>query len=116
MMTKTVLFCIPLKAGCLEQYKNFAKEHTKKEREKEYKEMLLCYDIHTAKIWHKNISDRDYIFVCHEVGANFEEKMKGWDTSTHPFDRWFRESMMAVYDIENAAGMQQPAKLVDFKV
>ena len=40
--------------------------------------------------------------------------MEGWDTSTHPFDIWFRESIMAVYDIENAAGMSQPQSLVNF--
>ena len=49
-----------------------------------------------------------------EVGPEFDEKMKGWDTSEHPFDTWFRENMMAVYDIENAAGMEQPRQLVDF--
>lgn len=80
-----------------------------------YKEMLLRYDIYCAKVWHKNISDRDYMYFYHEVGDNFCEKMIGWDISTHPFDKWFRENMMAVYDIENAAGMQDPYQLVDFK-
>lgn len=110
---KTVLFCIPLKQGCLSQYETFAKEHV--QRAKEYKEMLTRYDIHCAKIWHKNIDDRDYVFVYHEVGPGFREKMKGWDTSEHPFDKWFRESMMAVYDIENAAGMEEPRQIVDFE-
>lgn len=111
---KTVLFCIPLKKGTLSQYEAFSKEHVK--REKEYKDMLTRYDIHCAKIWHKNINDRDYVFVYHEVGPNFREKMTGWDTSNHPFDQWFRENMMAVYDIENAAGMEEPRQLVDFSV
>lgn len=111
-MKKTVLFCIPLKKNCLNQYTNFAKETVK--RAKEYREMLLRYDIHCAKVWHKNISGQDYVLVYHEVGPAFEEKMKGWDTSNHPFDKWFRESMMAVYDIENAAGMEQPTQVVDF--
>lgn len=108
----SVLFVIPLKIGSLIQYKTFAKESM--ERKGEYKEMLLRYDIHSAQTWHKNIDGRDYIFVYHLVGENFNEKMKGWDTSTHPFDCWFRESIMAVYDIENAAGMTQPEPLVDF--
>jgi hypothetical protein len=111
---QTVLFCIPLKKGCLVQYEAFAKEHV--EKAKEYSDMLKRYDIHTAQTWHKNIDNRDYIFVYHKVGPNFQEKMAGWDTSVHPFDRWFREQMMAVYDIENAAGMEQPRALVDFIV
>ena len=77
--------------------------------------MLKRYDIHSAKVWHKNIDDRDYVFVYHEVGSHFREKMKIWDTSSHPFDTWFRNNMMAVYDIENAAGMQEPRMLVEFR-
>lgn len=111
---KTVLFCIPLKKNCFSQYEDFAKETIK--RPMEYKEMLLRYDIHCAKVWHKNIDGQDYVFVYHEVGKDFREKMKGWDTSVHPFDQWFRDNMMAVYDIENAAGMQEPRMLVDFKI
>lgn len=103
---KTVLLCVPLKKGCLSQYESFAKEHVK--RDKEYKDMLDRYDIHCTKVWHKNINNRDYIFGYHEVGPHFRERMTGWETSDHPFDRWFRESMMAVYDIENAAGMEEP--------
>ena len=110
---KTVLFCIPLKKGCLSQYESFAKQTT--ERNEEYKEMLLRYDIYCAKVWNKNIKDSDYVFVYHEVGDKFREKMTGWDKSTHPFDKWFRENMMAVYDIENATGMQETNQLVDFK-
>jgi len=40
--------------------------------------------------------------------------MKGWDTSDHPFDKWSRDSIMAVYDIENASGMEKPNQLVEF--
>ncbi len=111
---KTVLFCIPLKLGFLEQYQAFAAQTVK--RDKEYSDLLIRYDIYCAKIWHKNISGRDYIFVYHEVGPYFEEKMKDWDTSVHPFDKWFRGSIMAVYDIENASGMEKPNQLVEFTV
>lgn len=109
---KTILFCIPLKEGTLNQYEAFTKEFVK--REKEYSDMLTRYDIHCAKVWHKNINDREYVFVYHEVGPNFREKMKGWDASDHPFDEWFRKNMMAFYDIKNAAGMGEPQQLVDF--
>jgi len=111
---KTVLFCIPLKKGSLEGYKAFAKETVV--RADEYKGMLTRYDISCAKTWHKNIGGSNYIFVYHEVGPDFEEKMQGWDTSEHPFDKWFRESMMESYDIENASGMEQPEQLVEIYV
>ena len=110
---QTVLFCIPLKKRCLRQYQDFAKQTV--ERAKEYKEMLIRYDIHCAKIWHKNIGGNDYVFVYHEVGPQFKEKMKGWDISTHPFDQWFRNEMMTVYDIKDASGMETPKQLVDFR-
>ena len=109
---KTVLFCIPLKKGCADQYKEFAQESVR--RADEYKEMMTRYDIFCAKIWHKKIGDNDYVFVYHEAGPSFEDKMKGWDTSDHSFDTWFREGMMATYDIENAAGMETPDQVIDF--
>ena len=90
-MKETVLFCIPLKKNCLSQYTDFAKETVVKA--KEYRAMLSRYDIHSAKVWHKNIANQDYVFVYHDVGPSFRERMKNWDTSDHPFDKWFRESV-----------------------
>jgi hypothetical protein len=109
---KSVLFFIPLKKNSLKQYETFAKQTVV--RKNEYKDLLKRYDIHSAKVWHKKIGDRDYILVYHEVGPQFEERMKSWDTSEHPFDKWFRDGMMAVYDIEDASGMEKPHQLVDF--
>lgn len=111
---KSVLFCIPLKDGFLSQYEAFAKQTV--ERAKEYKDMMTRYDIYCAKIWHKNISNHDYVFVYHEVGPQFEEKMQNWAISEHSFDKWFREGMMAVYDIEDVTGMEKPNQLVDLIV
>lgn len=111
---KTVMFFIPLKKNALKQYEEFAKQTIAKKDD--YRELLKRYDIHSAKIFHKNISDRDYIFVYHEVGVQFAEKMKSWDTSQHPFDKWFRDNMMAVYDITDINGMEKPRQLVDFVV
>lgn len=110
---KSVLFYIPLKSGTLQQYLAFAKQTT--ERPVEYGEMLKRYDIHSAKVWHGAINDKNYVFVCHEVGPSFKEKMGSWDSSTHPFDVWFRESIMAVYDIESAATVEEPQQVLDFK-
>ncbi len=109
---KTVLFFIPLKKGALTQYEEFAKQTV--EKKNEYKDLLNRYDIHSAKVFHKNISDKDYILVYHEVGPQFEEKMKSWDNSDHPFDTWFRNGIIAVYDITDASGMEKPRQIVDF--
>lgn len=103
------LFCIPLKDGTLAQYEAFVEES--KTKSDDWLAMGKRYDIHSVKIWHKHIAGKDYILVMHDVGPEFEEKMTGWDTSSHPFDTWFRESMMKVYDIENAEGMEMPRML-----
>ena len=113
-MNKTVLFCIPLKEGCLEQYKAFAKEVL--ERPDEYRDMFNRYDILSAKVWIKRFGDCDYVLVCHDVGPDFEEKMKGWDTSEYPYDQWFNKNIMAVYDVDNVEGMEKPEHLFDFYV
>lgn len=110
---KSILFSIPLKQNCLEQYLNFV-EQAEQLKKAEWKEMLSRYDIHCVKIWHKHINDQDYVFVYHEVGPDFEEKLKGWDNSEHPFDQWFNQQIMAVYDIENVDAMEAPKQLVDF--
>ena len=109
----TVLMQIPLKVGSLASYERFVAESTI--REAEWREMLARYDIHSARIWHSQIAGCDYIFVYHEVGPAFQERMADWDTSTHPFDVWFRGEIMAVYDIENAAGMEQLRQLADIE-
>jgi hypothetical protein len=103
------LFCIPLKARKLDQYLAFAKETLQKPEE--YSDMLKRYDIHSAKIWNGRFGEQDYLFVYHDVGPEFEEKMKGWDTSKHPFDEWFRGNIEAVYD---ASAFAEPNKVLDF--
>lgn len=62
------------------------------------------------------MNGKDYAYVYHEVGEEFKDRMSGWDTSTHPFDVWFRESIMAVYDIESAAIVEEPNCVLDYSV
>lgn len=95
---KTVLFCIPLKKDCLEQFQNFVKETSEKKAD-EWKEMLSRYDMSCVKIWTKNLDDKNYVFVYHECGPSFEEKIKGWNDSQNPFDQWFNAQITAVYNI-----------------
>ena len=112
---KTALFCIPLKQASLQQYLAFC-EQTAKHKKDEWKDMLSRYDIHSVKIWHKHISGRDYVFVYHDVGPQFKERLKGWSDSDHPFDKWFNQQIMAVYDVEDVDGMEQPHRIVEFMV
>tara|TARA_R110000868_G_scaffold8205_3_gene42563 strand:- start:151701 stop:152039 length:339 start_codon:yes stop_codon:yes gene_type:complete len=111
---KSVLFSMAVKPGKLEEYKAFAKETLA--RMDEYSDMMKRYDIHSAKVWLKQIAGTDYVFVYHDVGPNFEEKMQGWESSDHPFDKWFNEALMDSYDIENIAAMEAPEQLFDVKV
>ena len=92
-----VLFCIPLKAGHLDQFKTFVKQ-TSEQKAAEWKEMLARYDMSCVKIWYKQINDQNYVFVYHETGKDFAEKIKGWNNSQHPFDQWFSAQITAVYD------------------
>ena len=41
---------------------------------------------------------------------------KGWDNSEHPFDQRFNQELMSTYDVENVEAMEEPRKLVDFRV
>lgn len=105
---KTVLFCIPLKKNCLDKFKNFIKQ-TSENKSKEWKDMLARYDMSCVKVWYKLIEGKDYVFVYHETGPQFEEKIKGWNDSKHPFDQWFNQQITAVYDSSavesNATGL-----------
>lgn len=111
---RTVLFCVPLKKNHLSQYEAFVTD-TLTNRKSAWLEMLKRYDIHSVAIWTKHMADRDYVFVQHAVGPAFEEKLKGWDDSTNEFDQWFNAQIMAVYDIDNIEGMEQPIQLADLQ-
>ena len=108
----SILFCMTLKKNCLAQYKECIKEALL--RQKEWGEMLKRYDLHSVSAWHHNINDKEYVFVQHNAGPQYAEKLKGWETSEHPFDIWFRHKIMAVLDIDNIDGMIQLPQLVHF--
>lgn len=95
---KSVLFIIPLKKGCVDQYKSILKQAVR--RKKEYSDCLRRYDLRSAKAWVKSLGGKDYAYIYHDVGENFQEKLKGFGDSTNPFDRWFRERLMSVYEAD----------------
>jgi len=111
---KSVLFTIPMKTNALDDYLAFIKEVL--QQDDKYRDMLKRYDIRSAKAWIKRIGDVDYVFVYHDVGPSFEDKIKGWDTSEHPYDKWFNDQIMQAYDVENVEGMESPKQVLEFDV
>lgn len=112
---QTVLFAIPIKAGKLEEYKKFAHEITGP-RKQEYNDMLHRYGLKTAKVWHRKFSGQDFIMVVHDMEDDAGERLKGWLSSMHPFDRWFNEQMFNCYDAKDFDSMpEQPQFLYEFK-
>ena len=87
-----LLFFMALKPGRLAQYQEFIKEISENKTE-EWQDLLARYDLLNATIWLKNIDGTDYVMVYHNTGPDFEEKFKAWDTSSHPFDQWFKKQI-----------------------
>ncbi len=94
---KALLFGTFLKSGMLGAYETFAAEITGP-RKQEYKALLKRYGLKTAKVWHEKIAGRDYVMIVHEAEDDALERLKGWSSSTHPFDRWFGEQLSLCYE------------------
>ncbi len=97
---QTVLFAMPIRAGKFEAYKAFTEEITGPKRS-EYIAMLKRYGLRTANVWHQQFNDKTYVMVVHNTDDNAMELLANWSSSTHPFDRWFNEQILACYDIES---------------
>jgi hypothetical protein len=103
---KNLLFTVRLKPGTLTAYKKFAAEITGP-RKQEYSALLKRYGLRTAKVWHGKIADCEYVFILHEAEDDALELLKGWSSSTHPFDHWFGEYLSKCYE-----GMPEPTHLL----
>ena len=101
-MQDNILFCLPLQEGRLEAFKEFS-EHCQQEKIEQWLDMLARYDMSSVKTWYKMIEGRDYIFVYHDIGPTFPEKIQGWNDSSHPFDQWFNEQLMSLYATDAAS-------------
>mgnify|MGYP000420424628 CR=1 FL=1 len=102
MNDDSVLFCIPLKESRVEPFQQFIADCLKNKSD-EWKAMLARYDISSVKVWYKIIDGRDYVFVYHDIGLDFAEKIQGWNDSVHPFDQWFNEQIMSNYATDAAS-------------
>lgn len=95
------LFCMPLKAGVLDEYKSFMSECLTGAKQEEYKKLLLRYEIHTLALWLHTIEGRDYAFFMHDMSEKAPELLAEWTKSSDPFDQWFKENLEKYYDIES---------------
>lgn len=111
----SVLFVSALKKDASEAFKQFVKD-TAAEKSVDWKDMLARYDMSSVRIWLGQLEGRDYVFVAHDVGDDFAEKIKLWDQSEHPFDQWFNKQIMSVYDSQSVDSMAAPAQLLEMAV
>ena len=98
VVIKNLLFTVRLKPGMLAAYKEFGATITGPRKE-EYRALLKRYGLRAAKVWHEKIAGHEYVFIFHEAEDEALERLKGWSSSTHPFDRWFGEHLSKCYEI-----------------
>ena len=94
---QTLLFTTFLKPGMLAPYKKFLQEIVGP-RKAEYKDLLKRYGLITTKAWHEKIEGKDLVTIMHEAEEDALERLKGWDSSTNPFDLWFGEQLNQCYE------------------
>ncbi len=109
---KSILLRCPIKSGKVEAFRAFIAECLN--RADEYKEMLNRYDMHSVKIWLGKHGGKDYAYVFHHVGDQFQQKMQTWQHSKHHFDSWFREALMDLYDMADSEEMLELENIADF--
>ena len=107
---KTLLFALPLKPGKLDAYRAFVKEATGP-RKHEYADLLKRYGLKTVKVWYAKLAGKEYMMVLHDAEEDALERLKGWASSMHPFDRWFTEQLLNCYEVKD---MEQGPELLQF--
>lgn len=100
---KPYLSVAKIRNGKLEAYRKFAAAITGP-RKQEYADLLKRYGLKSTIVWIRQIDGKDYAIVYHDVSGNAHELLKGWLSSTHPFDVWFREQLAECYEDNFAAG------------
>ena len=110
---KTVLFKLKLKNGKESEYLDFLRE--KVDGSEEYAQMLLRYDMYDSEVWiETDSSGVSYVLVRHNVGSDFESLLKGWSSSEHPYDAWFKQSMASFYEVGSNSNMPVMKMAIQF--
>ncbi len=94
---KKSLFIAKIRPGKMKAYHDFGRVITG-ERKKEYKALLARYGFKVTRVWTQHIGNEGYALIYHEVTEGAEERLKEWDSSTHPFDMWFRDQLEQIYE------------------
>lgn len=104
----SVLFSIPIKTGKYFEYKAFVQEILGPKKEA-YQEMLQRYGLKNAKVWHHTIGATQYLFTLHEITPEAPQLLSKFATSSHPFDTWFHDECLNVWDVPNFSELpEQP--------
>lgn len=96
---KKQLFCIPLRSGCLERFKQFINEakHSPK-WQGEWENMVERYASNSLEIYHRALHGTDYIFMVFESGERFAEVGENWNSpSENEFENWFKSEVAELY-------------------
>lgn len=96
-----LLFCVPIKPNKTDDFKNFIKNCLSGSKEKDYRDLLLRYEINTLKMWTHTIAGKNYALFTHDMSENAEKLLEGWTRSENPFDQWFKLQLEDCYDIES---------------
>ena len=108
----SVLFHYPLKKNSLKKYKKIMNEAIF--RGKEYSELCERYEIKSVKVWVIEFGGTEHAFIYHDVGEGFQKKASEWNNSKHPFDLWFNDKLMSVYDADAIDSSDASMKIADF--
>jgi len=94
---KSVLFSIPIKAGTFKLNEKFVKTILGPKKN-EYQDMLRRYGLKNAKVWRHTIGNTGYLLTMHEMLPQAQALLEGFATSTNPFDKWFHDECLKVWD------------------
>jgi len=111
---QTLVFINPLKPGKLNEYKAFSEENTGPRKE-EYADLLKRYGLKTAKVYYHQLEGKECIVVIHDAEDDALERLAGFASSNHPYDRWFFQQLTELHDFEKTEGKTLAEPIFSFE-
>lgn len=108
---QTLVFVNPLKPGKLKEYRAFCAQNTGP-RKREYLDLMKRYGIKNAKVYYHRVGEKEIVVVVHDAEDDALERLKGFASSTNPYDRWFVEQLQKMHDFSD--GDNQTEHLFSF--